>query len=62
MPPHIFLLTAVGVGLIAGYRLAYRALKTRGSNAEPKVKPSEPRDLGVLDWDERAGAYRPRHR
>lgn len=64
MPPHIFLLVAVGAGLIAGYRMAHRAMKQRPPDQEPPEKQPDvaaesPRDLGKLEWDEAAGAYRP---
>jgi len=61
MPPHIFMLVAIGAGLIAGYRMAHRAIKPRTPDKEPDVAANEPRDLGALEWDEASGAYRPRH-
>lgn len=64
MPPHVFMLAAVGVGIVAGYRMAYRALKQRDAKPKPSASTrdaDEPRDLGALEWDETAGAYRPRH-
>jgi len=61
MPPHIIMLAAVGAGLITGYRMAHRAMKKNKSAPKPDVETDEPRDLGSLEWDESAGAYRPRH-
>ncbi|KUO66267.1 MAG: hypothetical protein APF80_08940 [Alphaproteobacteria bacterium BRH_c36] len=61
MPPHILMLAVVGAGLIAGYRMAHRALKKPPPGAKTEAASNEPRDLGALEWDEAAGAYRPRH-
>jgi hypothetical protein len=60
MPQHIFLLTAVGVALITGYRLAHRAMSKRAPRPRAEARSREPLDLGKLDWDESIGAYRPR--
>ena len=59
MPPHILILAVVGAGLVAGYRMAYRAMKKPAADAKPDDARNEPRDLGALQWDEAAGAYRP---
>lgn len=61
MPPHLLMLAVVGAGLIAGYRMAHRAMKKRAPDTKPNVATGEPRDLGPLEWDEATGAYRPRH-
>lgn len=62
MPPHVFMLVAIGAGLIAGYRMAYRAMNPRTPRKEPEpdIASKEPRDLGSLEWDEASRAYRPR--
>ncbi|MDX2259490.1 MAG: hypothetical protein NW205_11300 [Hyphomicrobiaceae bacterium] len=66
MPPQILALAAIAAGLYAGYRLAVRA--NEAARAERvKVRTNErasaagePRDLGRLEWDDKAGVYRPR--
>lgn len=66
MPPHIFLLAAVGVSLVAGYRLAHWSLKKHRSEtdadeaAHDTENSKEPRNLGTLIWDEASGSYKPR--
>ena len=37
MPPHLLMLAVVGAGLIAGYRMAHRAMKKRAPDAKPNV-------------------------
>ncbi len=67
MPPHVFLLVAVGASLVAGYRLAHRSLKKHRAEAEKErakqeaAQSNEPRDLGSLDYDADSGSYKPRH-
>lgn len=66
MPPHVFLLVAVGASLVAGYRLANWSLKKHRAEAEKErakhdaEQSNEPRDLGSLDYDEDSGSYKPR--
>lgn len=65
MPPHLFLLAAVGVSLVAGYRLAHWSMKRhRQQDAmrqaeENQNKAKEPKEAGTLEWDEASGAYKP---
>ncbi len=65
MPPHLFLLAAVGASLAAGYRLAHWSLKQREKEAERRRAEAEKReadkvrDLGNLTVDPETGEYRP---
>lgn len=60
MPPHIFLLVAVGASLVAGYRLAHNFNKKRAKQDDiAKDDVKAPRDLGALKQDEATGEYRP---
>ncbi|MCH9809120.1 MAG: hypothetical protein K0U74_15450 [Alphaproteobacteria bacterium] len=61
MPPHIFLLAAVGVSLVAGYRLASKFNQKRAEreNLNAARNDETPRDLGNLEKDETTGEYRP---
>ena len=66
MPPLIFLGLA-GVGLYAGYKLfsalANEAAKENRGDAAARKKAnaqSGTKDLGELEWDEKAGAYVPK--
>lgn len=67
--PQLVVLGLIGAGLYVGYRwisreLARQAEATRQKQEETKRRAAEaqgtPRDLGVLDWDEKAGVYRPK--
>jgi hypothetical protein len=70
MPPFI-VLAAAGVGLYAGYRLLSK-LVTQAQTPSPSeverrkretaAATGNPKDLGELEWDEKAGAYKPRQR
>ena len=66
MPPLIFLGLA-GVGLYAGYKLFSALVKQAGKEnrvdaaARKKANAqSGTKDLGELEWDEKAGAYVPK--
>lgn len=65
MPPHVFLLAAVGASLVAGYRLAHWSLKQRNKAAErhraeaQRREAEKVRDLGKLVADPETGEYRP---
>lgn len=63
MPPHVFLLAAVGASLMAGYRLAHWSLnqKKKSEAARRAADPREPeaRNLGNLVADPDTGEYRP---
>ena len=67
--PQLVALILVGAGLYAGFRWLTLELRR---HAEEAARVSEevrsraaaaartPKDLGALEWDERAGVYRPR--
>jgi len=62
--PQFVALAMIGAGLYAGYRWAAKqidAAKVKAAEAERlrAAKDGQPRDLGTLQWDEAAGAYRP---
>lgn len=68
MPPVIFA-AIVGAGLYAGYRFFTKLVEQaqtpsnseRARNrGETSGRAGEPKDLGGLEWDEKAGAYRPK--
>ncbi len=64
MPPLI-LLALVGAGAYAGYKffskLSDEMQRPAKSDAERwKREAAGPKDLGGLEWDEKAGAYRPK--
>ncbi len=73
MPPFI-IFAAAGVGLYAGYKLFSKLIaqaqtespseveRRRRETAAAKGSPKDlnPKDLGELEWDEKAGAYKPR--
>jgi hypothetical protein len=62
MPPVIFA-AVIGAGLYAGYRLFTKLVEQ--ARTPPKTpsktagKGGEPKNLGGLEWDDQAGAYRP---
>jgi hypothetical protein len=62
MPPVMFL-ALLGAAGIAGYRILSSVLgglsPPRRRSAENKRRAARVRDLGNLEWDERAGVYRP---
>lgn len=63
MPP-LFLLALVGAGCFAGYKLYSKlnaqADRVRNTAKDAARKTVGPRDLGELEWDAKAGVYRPR--
>ncbi|MGL4396026.1 MAG: hypothetical protein ACRCS9_05755 [Hyphomicrobium sp.] len=68
MPPLVFL-AATGLGLYAGYKLLSKLVQqaqtpspseTDRLRREAAKHGSEPKNLGGLEWDEQAGAYKPR--
>jgi hypothetical protein len=68
MPP-IILLALAGAGLYAGYRmfakLTQDAKHGTGKVSEAELRTNQKRqatarDLGELEWDEKAGAYVPK--
>ncbi len=70
MPPFI-ILAAAGVGLYAGYKLFSKLIAQAQTESPSEVErrrretaaaKGAPKDLGELEWDEKAGAYKPRQR
>ena len=68
MPPLI-LLALAGAGAYAGFKLfaklAEQAGRTTGKTSEAELRTEQKRqagvkDLGELEWDEKAGAYIPK--
>lgn len=60
MPP-VILLAVAGAGLYAGYKLYTKLIEQAQTPAKPKTaRAGEPKDLGGLEWDDKAGAYRPK--
>ena len=67
--PQILLLMAAGVGLYSGYKWVSREV-LRATQAAERAQAdlraranggeAGPKDLGSLEWDEQAGAYRPK--
>ena len=56
--PHVLAMVIAGAGLYAGYRWVSRTIaKGEQRGAAPSVSP---KDLGTLEYDDRAGVYRPR--
>lgn len=69
--PQVIALLLAGVGLFAGYRWVTREVRraiaaAQEAQEELRNKAAEvsgfPRDLGNLEWDEKAGVYRPARR
>ena len=66
--PQFLLLMAAGAGLYTGYKWVSRevARATQAAEqAQSELRRSAggetgPKDLGTLEWDEKAGAYRPK--
>lgn len=67
--PQLVAFIAIGAGLYAGYRWISREFRRVGeaSRAARETvrqraagRTHGPRDLGALEWDERAQAYRPK--
>lgn len=56
--PHVLALVVAGAGLYAGYRWVSRMIAKGEQRArEGRVSP---KDLGTLEYDAKAGVYRPR--
>ncbi len=55
--PHVIALVVAGAGLYAGYRWVSRVI-ARGQQRE--AHRVTPKDLGNLEYDAKAGVYRPR--
>lgn len=75
--PQLLIAAVVGIAAYAGYRWFDRQLTGRQATAANRVAEQQrrreagadeaggggmPKDLGALDWDETAKAYRPRPR
>jgi len=68
--PQVFALMLAGAGLYAGYRWLARQVMHAADDARAaredlsrraaQAGAGLPKDLGELEWDERAGVYRPR--
>ena len=68
--PQLLLLMAAGAGLYAGYKWISRevaratAAADRANEAVRRAAQSggsaSPKDLGELEWDDKAGLYRPK--
>ena len=67
--PQILLLIAAGAGLYSGYKWVAREVARAtdaAARADQEVRrrtshdSPAPKDLGSLEWDEEAGAYRPK--
>jgi len=57
MPPVIFLAVA-GAAAYAGYKFLSKLAEQ--ARTPPKSNGKQPKNLGGLEWDEAAGAYRPK--
>lgn len=63
--PQVIALVLAGAGIFAGYRWLSREVRRAIATADDEinsqaVKSSRmPKDLGSLEWDEKAGVYRP---
>lgn len=68
--PQLVLLAVAGAGLYAGYRLAVRGMRHLAREAQRAAEEMErratgaavPKDLGTLEYDAKAGVYRPERR
>ena len=69
MPPLIFL-AVIGTGCYAGYKLFSKLIEqaqtpsrseTERLRREARASNGTTRDLGELEWDEKAGVYKPRN-
>jgi hypothetical protein len=68
MPPLV-LLAVVGAGCYAGFKLFSKLIEqaqtpskseTERVRREARAATGSTRDLGELEWDEKAGVYRPK--
>ena len=68
--PQLLVFVAIGAGLYTGYKwlsrgvaqataAANRASDTLHQHAA-RARNGAPKDLGTLEWDEKAGLYRPK--
>jgi hypothetical protein len=66
--PQLVVLALIGAGLYAGYKWLSRELRRAAEAAERAREELQrraaeaaggPKDLGRLEWDEKAGVYRP---
>ena len=69
--PQLFALVLAGAGVYAGFKWVARTLKeaeqaVRRRDAELRAAAGQggsvPKDLGTLEYDSKAGVYRPRHK
>jgi len=69
--PQVIVLVLAGAGLYAGYRWLSREVRRAIAAAsddhedlktEAAKRSGVPKDLGPLEWDEKAGVYRPTRR
>lgn len=65
--PQLVIILGVGAGLVAGYKWLSREvqrqqemLRRRAEEQRTEEAGGAARDLGELEWDETAGAYRPK--
>lgn len=67
--PQFIAFAVAGAALYAGYRLIAKGLERAAEEARKTREDMErraaeamgtPKDLGTLEWDERAGVYRPK--
>lgn len=66
--PQVIVLVLAGAGVYAGYRWVSREVRRAlaaaadahdGLKTEAAKAAGIPKDLGPLEWDEKAGVYRP---
>lgn len=66
--PQVIALLVAGAGLYAGYRWVSREVRRALAGAKEAQEELSrqaakaagmPKDLGTLEWDEKAGVYRP---
>jgi hypothetical protein len=63
MPP-LFVLAAVGAGVVVGYQLLKRVAASTSADvsetSQEQAEPKEPKNLGELELDRKSGVYKPR--
>lgn len=66
--PHVGVMIAgagIGAAIYAGYRWLSREIMKRAAEVQREARQRQqrtaeaPKDLGALEWDDRAGVYRP---
>jgi len=65
--PHVVAFVLIGAGVAAGLTWAAKELRRASHNPrlarqKPRRRPhvtTSPKDLGALEWDAKAGVYRP---